>query len=43
MNPWNYVLTNPTNNPGSFDLWMDVSWSGKTNRVCNWSRDPIVL
>jgi len=43
LNPWNYVLTNPTNNPGSFDLWMDVYWSGKTNRVCNWSRDPIVL
>jgi prepilin-type N-terminal cleavage/methylation domain-containing protein len=43
MNPFRYVSTNPTNNPKSFDLWVDIMISGKTNRVCNWSDDVIVL
>ena len=37
---WNYVSTNPTNNPGSYDLWIDVLYGGKTNRISNWSKDP---
>jgi prepilin-type N-terminal cleavage/methylation domain-containing protein len=40
MNPWHYVCSNPTNNSSEFDLWMDVAWGGKTNRVSNWSKDP---
>jgi hypothetical protein len=24
LNPWRYVSTNPTNNPGSFDLWAEI-------------------
>lgn len=40
MNLWNYVSSNPTNNPGSYDLWMDVIYSGKTNRISNWSPEP---
>ncbi len=40
---WNYVSTNPTNNSSEFDLWMDVTWSGKTNRISNWSKDPQVM
>jgi prepilin-type N-terminal cleavage/methylation domain-containing protein len=40
---WNYVSTNPTNNSSEFDLWMDVAWSGKTNRISNWSKDPQVI
>jgi len=40
INPWHYVSANPTNNPDSYDLWMDVIWAGKTNRVSNWSKDP---
>jgi prepilin-type N-terminal cleavage/methylation domain-containing protein len=40
INPWHYVSTNPTNNPGSFDLWIDVLYGGKTNRISNWSKDP---
>jgi prepilin-type N-terminal cleavage/methylation domain-containing protein len=40
---WNYVATNPTNNSSEFDLWMDVTWSGKTNRISNWSKDPQVM
>lgn len=40
ITPWHYVATNPTNNPATFDLWMDVKWSGKTNRISNWSQTP---
>jgi prepilin-type N-terminal cleavage/methylation domain-containing protein len=40
VNPWHYVSTNPTNNPGSYDLWIDVLYGGKTNRISNWSKDP---
>jgi prepilin-type N-terminal cleavage/methylation domain-containing protein len=40
VNPWHYVSTNPTNNNGSYDLWIDVVYSGKTNRISNWSKDP---
>ena len=43
LNPWNYNSSNPTNNPNSFDLWVDVSIGSKTNRICNWSATPIVL
>jgi prepilin-type N-terminal cleavage/methylation domain-containing protein len=42
LNPFCYVSTNPTNNPKSFDLWIDILVQGKTNRICNWSEDPIV-
>ena len=40
LNPFNYVSSNPTNNPGGFDLWVDVVISGKTNRFSNWSKKP---
>jgi prepilin-type N-terminal cleavage/methylation domain-containing protein len=40
INPWSYVSTNPTNNSTTYDLWMDVYLSGKTNRFSNWSREP---
>jgi prepilin-type N-terminal cleavage/methylation domain-containing protein len=43
LSPVWYVSTNPTNNPKSFDLWIDIMVQGKTNRICNWSEDPIVL
>ena len=43
LNPFRYVSTNPTNNPKAFDLWIDILVQGKTNRICNWSEDPIVL
>jgi len=39
-NPWRYNSSNPTNNPGSFDLWLDVSIGGKINRINNWSEQP---
>lgn len=42
LNPWHYVSTHPTNNAGSYDLWADVVIRGKTNRICNWSTQPIL-
>jgi prepilin-type N-terminal cleavage/methylation domain-containing protein len=36
-NPFRYVSTGPTNNPTSYDLWIDIFVDGKTNRFCNWS------
>ncbi len=43
LNPFCYVSSNPTNNPGSYDLWVDVIVGGKTNRICNWNRDYVVV
>ena len=39
-NPWRYVSSNPTNNPNSYDLWVDIVIAGKTNRLSNWSSRP---
>jgi prepilin-type N-terminal cleavage/methylation domain-containing protein len=33
-NPWRYVSTSPTNNPGGYDLWVEVP-VGKDFRVFN--------
>jgi prepilin-type N-terminal cleavage/methylation domain-containing protein len=41
-NPFFYNAFNPTNNPNSFDLWVDVIVDGKTNRINNWTREPII-
>lgn len=35
---WNYVSTNPTNNPSSFDLWADVKIGKQIYRFSNWSK-----
>ncbi len=40
INPWRYNSHSPTNNPGSYDLWIQLSIAGKTNLICNWSRQP---
>jgi prepilin-type N-terminal cleavage/methylation domain-containing protein len=37
MNPFRYNSANPTNSPNSFDLWVDLSISGKITRINNWS------
>jgi type II secretory pathway pseudopilin PulG len=36
--PWRYNSTNPTNNPGSFDLWVELDIGGKKVTVGNWSK-----
>ncbi|HEX4646280.1 MAG TPA: type II secretion system protein [Verrucomicrobiae bacterium] len=43
INPWHYNSSNPTNNAGSYDLWMDIISQGKTNRISNWSKDPQIV
>jgi prepilin-type N-terminal cleavage/methylation domain-containing protein len=40
INPWRYQSSSATNNPGRFDLWVDVLISGKTYRFSNWSKTP---
>ncbi len=37
VNPIHYNSVNPTNNPSSYDLWIDLVISGKTNRIGNWT------
>jgi prepilin-type N-terminal cleavage/methylation domain-containing protein len=37
LNPWRYVSTGPTNNPGHYDLWVDIVVGGQTNRISNWN------
>ena len=38
LNPWHYVSSHPTNNTGSYDLWVDLVVGGKTYQVNNWSK-----
>jgi prepilin-type N-terminal cleavage/methylation domain-containing protein len=40
MNPIRYNSSSPTNNPNSYDLWVDVVIGSKTNRISNWSENP---
>ncbi len=35
--PWSYNSSNPTNNPGSYDLWAEVTFGGKTIIIGNWT------
>jgi prepilin-type N-terminal cleavage/methylation domain-containing protein len=35
-NPWCYTYPG-TNNPNSYDLWLNLTVGGKTNVICNWS------
>jgi prepilin-type N-terminal cleavage/methylation domain-containing protein len=37
-NPFRYVYPG-VNNPGSYDLWVQLVINGQTNLVCNWSRE----
>lgn len=44
VNPWRYLSPqNATNNPGSFDLWVDYVEGREVRRLGNWSPDPIVV
>ncbi|HEV2327739.1 MAG TPA: prepilin-type N-terminal cleavage/methylation domain-containing protein [Verrucomicrobiae bacterium] len=40
-NPWRYVCPG-TNNPNSYDLWVQVFVGNKTNLICNWHKDPLI-
>jgi type II secretory pathway pseudopilin PulG len=37
--PWQYNSANPSNNPGRYDLWVDIKLQGQTNRISNWSKN----
>ena len=43
LNPFQYNSSHPTNNTASYDLWVDIVIGTKTNRICNWSTQPIKL
>lgn len=39
LNPWRYNSSSPTNNPGSYDLWIQLRFApGQTNLICNWTK-----
>ena len=39
MNPWRYNSSNPANNPGSYELWIQLVFApGQTNLICNWTK-----
>jgi prepilin-type N-terminal cleavage/methylation domain-containing protein len=42
LNPWRYNSSAPTNNPSSYDLWVDIFIGSRTYRICNWSSPFIV-
>lgn len=42
LNPFRYAYPG-TNNVGSYDLWIDLKISGKTNRLSNWHAGPQIL
>ena len=40
-NPFRYKYPGD-NNPNSYDLWVQLVFKGKTNLICNWSRQVII-
>lgn len=38
LNPWHYVSTNPTNNPGGYDLWAEYFVRGERRVLGNWKQ-----
>ena len=43
LTPYGYCSSNPRHNSKTFDVWVDILVSGKTNRLCNWSERPILV
>ena len=43
LNPWRYN-SGPTltNNPGTYELYIQLKIGGKTNLICNWTKQTIV-
>jgi prepilin-type N-terminal cleavage/methylation domain-containing protein len=39
INPWRYVAQG-VNNPGGYDLWVQLSIRGKNYLICNWNKRP---
>ncbi len=36
ISPWRYVSSDPTNNPGKYDLWMELSLGKRKQVIGNW-------
>ncbi len=43
FNPWRYVSSHPTNNSGSYDLWVDLDFGKKIYRVSNWNKQSEIV
>lgn len=43
VNVIRYISSNPTNNPTSYDLWVDILIAGQTNRISNWKKDSEIV
>lgn len=41
--PYCYNSSSPQHNPKSFDLSVNITVAGKTNRISNWSTRPIIV
>lgn len=41
LNPFRYIYPG-VNNPGSYDLWVQLVIRGRTNLICNWSKQVII-
>ena len=41
VNPFRYVCPG-TNNPNSYDLWIQLKISGQTNLICNWNKNVVI-
>ena len=39
VNPWRYVSSNPTNNPGEFDLWAEIVIGDEVIIIGNWEEN----
>jgi len=37
VNPWYYDASNPTHNPDSYDLWIEIDIGGKVVTIGNWN------
>jgi hypothetical protein len=36
ISSWRYVSTSATNNPGKFDLWLELKWKDQSITIGNW-------
>ena len=41
LNPFRYLYPG-VNNPGTYDLWVQLVINGQTNLICNWSRQVLI-
>ena len=43
LNPWRYNSSSPTNNPNTYDLWVDIVANGRVLGICNWSSQALII